>query len=225
MTDFEYPPTLCAGFQATAVRHAGDVALRTPGDAQTLTWRQYADRVAAIAAGLAALGVRRGDTVGLMMSNRPEFHLVDTAALHLGAVPFSIYNTNPPQTIGLSLRQRGQPRRCHRAAVPGPAPDGAGHGVRRAHRPGRRRRQPRTRSGWPTLSRPRPRRASTSRPPGAPSSRPTWRRSSTRRARPGRRRASSSRTRTLSPTSAAPGRSSTRTCGTASSRTCRTRTS
>ncbi len=98
MTDFEYPPTLCAGFQATAVRHAGDVALRTPGDAQTLTWRQYADRVAAIAAGLAALGVRRGDTVGLMLSNRPEFHLVDTAALHLGAVPFSIYNTNPPQT-------------------------------------------------------------------------------------------------------------------------------
>jgi len=27
------------------------------------------------------------------MTNRPEFHLVDTAAFHLGAVPFSAYNT------------------------------------------------------------------------------------------------------------------------------------
>ena len=27
-----------------------------------------------------------------MMTNRPEFHLVDTAALHLGAIPFSVYN-------------------------------------------------------------------------------------------------------------------------------------
>jgi long-chain acyl-CoA synthetase len=107
VTDFDYPPTMCAGFQRTAERYAGDVALRTPGDAQTLTWRQYADRVAAVAAGLAALGVRRGDTVGLMLSNRPEFHLVDTAALHLGAVPFSIYNTNPPETIAYLFGNAG----------------------------------------------------------------------------------------------------------------------
>ena len=53
----------------------------------------------AIAAGLAALGVRRGDTVGLMMVNRPEFALCDTAALHLGATPFSIYNTFAPEQI------------------------------------------------------------------------------------------------------------------------------
>ena len=34
-----------------------------------------------------------------MLTNRPEFHLVDTAALHLGAVPFSIYNTSSPDQI------------------------------------------------------------------------------------------------------------------------------
>jgi acyl-CoA synthetase (AMP-forming)/AMP-acid ligase II len=55
----------------------------------SLTWREYAGRVESIAAGLAALGVERGDAVGLMLLNRPEFHLLDTAALHLGATPFS----------------------------------------------------------------------------------------------------------------------------------------
>ena len=34
-----------------------------------------------------------------MLVNRPEFHLVDTAALHLGATSFSIYNTSSPEQI------------------------------------------------------------------------------------------------------------------------------
>ena len=28
-----------------------------------------------------------------MLTNRPEFHSFDAAAMHLGATPFSIYNT------------------------------------------------------------------------------------------------------------------------------------
>ncbi|MBD0321850.1 MAG: long-chain fatty acid--CoA ligase [Aldersonia sp.] len=91
--------TLPEGFQATAKMHPDKVALRTPGDIQTVTWREYGERVEKIAAGLAALGVGHGDTVGIMLTNRPEFHLVDTAALHLGAVPFSIYNTSSPEQI------------------------------------------------------------------------------------------------------------------------------
>ncbi|MGH3712464.1 MAG: AMP-dependent synthetase/ligase [Micromonosporaceae bacterium] len=93
------PRTLCEAFQATAARDPDAVALRTPGDAVTVTWRQYADRVRSIAAGLAGLGVGRGDTVGIMLTNRPEFHLVDMAALHLGATPFSIYNSSSPEQI------------------------------------------------------------------------------------------------------------------------------
>jgi long-subunit acyl-CoA synthetase (AMP-forming) len=91
--------TLCEAFQETATKFADRVALRTPGDAVTITWAQYADRVRGIAAGLARLGVRAGDTVGLMMVNRPEFHLCDTAVLHLGGTPFSIYNTSAPEQI------------------------------------------------------------------------------------------------------------------------------
>jgi long-subunit acyl-CoA synthetase (AMP-forming) len=91
--------TLCEAFQLTAAEHPARIALRTPGDALTITWADYAARVRRIAAGLAALGVRHGDTVGLMLVNRPEFHLVDTAALHLGATPFSIYNSSAPGQI------------------------------------------------------------------------------------------------------------------------------
>jgi long-chain acyl-CoA synthetase len=34
-----------------------------------------------------------------MLTNRPEFHFVDAAAMHLGATPFSIYNTYAPEEI------------------------------------------------------------------------------------------------------------------------------
>jgi len=93
------PQTMCEAFQATSAVQPDAVALRTPDGAVSITWREYADRVRRIAAGLAGLGVKRGDTVGIMLTNRPEFHLVDTGALHAGAIPFSIYNSNPPEAI------------------------------------------------------------------------------------------------------------------------------
>src|SRR5690242_16565915 len=86
-------PTMCAAFQVTAAENADRVAIRTKGDEFTLTWREYAERVQRIATGLAALGLGRGDAIGLMLTNRPAFHLADTAAMHLGATPYSVYNT------------------------------------------------------------------------------------------------------------------------------------
>jgi long-chain acyl-CoA synthetase len=91
--------TLCEAFQRTAARFAEQVALRTPDDAVSITWAQYAQRVQRLAAGLAALGVRRRDTIGIMLVNRPEFNLIDVAALHLGATPFSLYNTSAAEQI------------------------------------------------------------------------------------------------------------------------------
>ena len=94
--------TLCEAFQTTARRDPDAVALRTPGDAVRITWSEYARRVRSIAAGLFSLGVRRGDAVAMMLTNRPEFHLVDTAAIHLGATPFSVYNTSSvPQLVDI----------------------------------------------------------------------------------------------------------------------------
>ena len=45
------------------------------------------------------LGVGRGDTVALMISNRPEFAIADIAAMTLGATPFSIYLTSAPDQV------------------------------------------------------------------------------------------------------------------------------
>ena len=72
--------SLCEAFQRTAAVDPTAIALRTMGGATEITWAEYAARVRRIAAGLAALGVGRGDTVALMMVNRPEFNLCDTAA-------------------------------------------------------------------------------------------------------------------------------------------------
>ena len=91
--------TLPQAFQQTQALLPDKLAIRTVGDEVVITWREYADRVRRIAAGLAALGVERGHTVGLMLRNRPEFHLFDTAVMHLGAIPFSIYTTSPPNQI------------------------------------------------------------------------------------------------------------------------------
>ncbi|MCT2587982.1 AMP-dependent synthetase/ligase [Actinophytocola gossypii] len=106
MTD-KTTATLCAAFQDFVTTSPDAVVLRTPGDRDRITWRQWDQRVRALAAGLAALGVGRGDTVGLMLSNRPEFHLVDAAALHLGAAPFSIYNTSVPDQIAYLFGNAG----------------------------------------------------------------------------------------------------------------------
>jgi long-chain acyl-CoA synthetase len=91
--------TACEAFQVTAAAHPERVALRTSGDGMSITWGEYAERVRRLAAGFAGLGVGHGDTVALMVTNRPEFHLADAAAMHLGATPFSIYNTYTPEQI------------------------------------------------------------------------------------------------------------------------------
>jgi long-subunit acyl-CoA synthetase (AMP-forming) len=89
--------SLYEAFAATAVRLGADVALRS-GE-ETMTWSELAARVSRIAGGLDSLGVGKGDTVALMLSNRPEFVACDLAAVALGAVPFSIYQTSSPEQI------------------------------------------------------------------------------------------------------------------------------
>ncbi len=100
----ERPPaldaaTICEAFQTTAQAVSDQVALRLKDDELTLTWSEYAQRTRVVAAGLAALGVGRGETVAIMLTNRPEFHFCDAAAMHLGATPFSIYNTYSSEQI------------------------------------------------------------------------------------------------------------------------------
>jgi long-chain acyl-CoA synthetase len=63
------------------------------------TMTELADVTARLATGLSGLGVGKGDTVVLMLRNRPEFHALDLAVLFLGATPVSIYNSTAPEQI------------------------------------------------------------------------------------------------------------------------------
>ena len=98
---------MCEAFQITASERPDQVALRTIADGVSIPYREYAERVRRLAGGFHSLGVRRGDTVGFMLTNRPEFHLLDAAVMHLGGTPFSLYNTSSPEQIAFLLGDAG----------------------------------------------------------------------------------------------------------------------
>jgi long-subunit acyl-CoA synthetase (AMP-forming) len=91
--------TMCEAFQITAEEWADSPALRLKDTDYEASFGEYAERVRRRAAGLAKLGVKRGDTVGFMLVNRPALHLTDAAAMHLGATCFSVYNTSSPEQV------------------------------------------------------------------------------------------------------------------------------
>jgi long-subunit acyl-CoA synthetase (AMP-forming) len=95
--------TLCGAFQRTVAAIPEQTALRTPGGEVEISWREYGERATRIAGGLAASGVGAGDVVALMLANRPEHCLVDTAAMHIGATPFSVYATCPVDEVAWLL--------------------------------------------------------------------------------------------------------------------------
>lgn len=107
MTVSGRPATLCEAFQRTAATDPCAVAVRSRGGTHSITWREYATQVRRVAAGLAALGVRRGDAVALMMANRIEFYPLDVGAQHLGATSFSLYNTLSAEQLADLLPKTG----------------------------------------------------------------------------------------------------------------------
>ena len=157
------PEPLCEAFQITAADAPDDVALRTLGGevthhlgASTPSGARDRRRPRGARASSAATRSR------CMLTNRPEFHLVDTAAMHLGATPFSIYNTSAPSRSptcsATPARASWSPSGSSSTASWQSGADA------RAHRRGRRRGRRRDTSTSSTRAATRP---STSRPRGA----------------------------------------------------------
>lgn len=98
--------TLCELFRRTVEAGGDRPALAMTGH-PGYTWSEYADRVERLAQGFTGLGVRHGEPVALALGPSPEFHLVDTALLHLGAVPYSLqdHDTVEHHVAGLRLAQ------------------------------------------------------------------------------------------------------------------------
>jgi long-chain acyl-CoA synthetase len=61
---------------------------------RSVSWRAARDQVIQLARGLRALGLARGDRVGLVSENRPEWIIADLAVLAAGGVTVPAYTTN-----------------------------------------------------------------------------------------------------------------------------------
>ncbi|MGH2874912.1 MAG: AMP-dependent synthetase/ligase, partial [Solirubrobacteraceae bacterium] len=101
-------PTIAQALRRTAAEHSDSPAVRAAAaDGPALTWAALLARVDSVAGGLARLGVARGDSVAIMLTNRPEFAICDLAAVTLGATPFSIYVTYPAEEIRFLIADSG----------------------------------------------------------------------------------------------------------------------
>jgi long-subunit acyl-CoA synthetase (AMP-forming) len=97
--------TVAGAFQRTVARYPDKVAIQTLDGSERYTWSELADRVRRTAAGLASYGIGHGDTVAIVLPNTIDCHVIDFAALHLGAVPFAIFNSAPAEQIEHQLRR------------------------------------------------------------------------------------------------------------------------
>ena len=82
-----------------AATRPGRVAFRSKelGIWRETTWRELADRVAALALGFAReYRLGRGETVAIVGNPCPEWTIADLAAQALGAITYGIYPTSAP---------------------------------------------------------------------------------------------------------------------------------
>jgi long-chain acyl-CoA synthetase len=89
-------PNLVTMFFARAAER-GDAPFlwtKTSGTWVATSWAEAARQVASLAAGLTAIGLKRGDRVMLVAENRPEWCLSDLAIMAAGCVTVPTYVTN-----------------------------------------------------------------------------------------------------------------------------------
>jgi long-chain acyl-CoA synthetase len=96
MRELEHFPNLVAMFFARA-REKGDSPFlwaKRDGAWRPTSWREAADQVCSLAAGLKAIGLRPGEMVMLVSENRPEWCIADLAVMAAGCVTVPAYTTN-----------------------------------------------------------------------------------------------------------------------------------
>jgi len=74
---------------------------------QSWTWADVADRVGALASGLAALGFKRGDNLAIIGDNRPHLYMMMTAVQCLGGVPVPLYQDAVANEMSFVLQDAG----------------------------------------------------------------------------------------------------------------------
>jgi len=83
------------------------IAANDAGEVQRLTYGHLVERVGNLSAGLASIGVRRGDRLVLWMTNTPEWVVCSFAAMRLGAAVVPINTFLKAAEIGYIIAQSG----------------------------------------------------------------------------------------------------------------------
>ena len=104
--------TLTQVLEETASAHGDSPALRQPVDGQpggylTYSWKQYLAAAREIAAGLDALGIKKGDVVALDSETRLEFYLADSGILANGSVAAAVYPSYPAADLVRTIETVG----------------------------------------------------------------------------------------------------------------------
>lgn len=82
-------------------------ALVSPSHGVRWTWREFAERVDALAAGYLALGLERGQRIGIWSLNRPEWTLTQFAAAKAGLILVTINPAYRLSELEFALRKVG----------------------------------------------------------------------------------------------------------------------
>jgi long-chain acyl-CoA synthetase len=100
--------TLSARLLHTTRAHHG-TAVRFPrgGGVREWSFPQLGGRVRELGRGLMGLGLAPGDRVAILANTRPEWTLVDAAALSAGLVVVPVYHTNSPGEVAYVLEHSG----------------------------------------------------------------------------------------------------------------------
>jgi long-chain acyl-CoA synthetase len=103
------PGTLNRIFFESAERYAKPDALqyKEGGKYVAISHSKVIERVRHVALGLRAVGVQRGDRVGILSENRPEWAIADYACLTAGLTDVPLYPTLPAEQIAYILRDSG----------------------------------------------------------------------------------------------------------------------
>ena len=103
------PASIIALLDRNAEQFGGKAAYREKefGIWQSWTWSETRDEIEALALGLLKLGVRKGDFIAIIGSNRPQLYWVFPAAQMVGAIPVPIYQDSASDEMAYVLEHCG----------------------------------------------------------------------------------------------------------------------
>ncbi|MCK1717697.1 AMP-binding protein [Bradyrhizobium sp. 141] len=99
--------TIGRSLDQAAQRWGTREALVSPSHGVRWTWREFAERVDALAAGFLALGLERGQRIGIWSLNRPEWTLTQFAAAKAGLILVTINPAYRLSELEFALKKVG----------------------------------------------------------------------------------------------------------------------